>query len=264
MISQSTDTDRLAPTWWPVTLPVLGLVSGLLTVRYLAIAIAFPIPVPIFQAIFGALVWLGLREFYDRPNRWKAAAFAGASAVAGVLSQFLGFFSIHVTLGALPTSNAIAFFPAGFVGAFVLFSTALSLLPKMTARLACARALPWAVAGGLLGVIGWALGPSLGRFLWFTLNRWHVTHSLQSFEHAQIDFEPQCYSLYLVWQVAVAFLLGVACRYQARRPLPRAALAPQSTTTVKSSGIFFYVGMVLLVLFVALVIVGMIDRTIAH
>lgn len=264
MISQSSDTNRQAPAWWPVTLPALGLVSGLLTVRYLYIAIGFPIPVPIFQAIFGALVWFGLREFYERPNPWKAAAFVGASAVAGGLSQFLGFFAIHVSLGALATSNAIAFFLAGFVGAFILFSAALSLLPKMTTRVACARSLPWAAAGGLLGVIGWALGPSLGRFLWFTLNRWHVAHSLESFERAQIDFEPQCYSLYLVWQIAVAFLLGVACRHQAKHPLPRAALAPRSATTAKSSGIFFYVGMVLLVLFVALVIVGVIDRTIAH
>lgn len=213
-----------------IALPMAGLISALLAIRYLffmllsgASLLVGHFFVSLVPALFGALVWLGLWEFWGMAPVRKGAIFVGASVVAVSISHVLGAMALFASgayaFDARHEPNSIVFFPAGFAGAYLLFFAVLKLIfPAMSSRMAFKRALPWAAAGGVLGVLGWALGPSLGKFLWFTLNRWHLAHSQETFQHAQIDFEPQCYSLYFVWQTAVSFLIGVACWREAQRP----------------------------------------------
>jgi len=225
--SKSPDANRQKiDIWWLVGLPLAGLVSGLLTVSYdESITRLNPVAGYFFVgAQFGALVWLALWEFWEQSAIRKGAFFAGASGIASLVGHILGmlcglFFASYPIGGRLEV-HSILLFPAGFVGAFVLFSTVLFFLfPTMKAKRVFLKAIPWSAAGGLLAVIAWTLGPSLGRFLWFTLNQWHMAQSGQAVERAQIDLALQFYSLYIVWQIGIAVLLGITCWAQATRSL---------------------------------------------
>lgn len=188
-----------------------GFVSGLATILILWFwTIVFPGLVfgLVLAAFFGKL---GI--FTERQAGW----FIAVSAVAHIISFYL---VLRWSLDSPSRSNPddaslLAFLAGGVLGGFlVLGALPLILDNRRDKHAVIAGALPWAIGGAALGgglaVVGVLLGPSLGTCV---VDLFHVLHLLP-FEESEPSKD--WYSLYLVWQVGIAFALGlIARRYRA-------------------------------------------------
>jgi hypothetical protein len=92
-------------------------------------------------------------------------------------------------------------FVGGVIGGFLLLLTVLWCLktPSLTVRGMLGRAAAGSLFSGLLGVVGWILGDSLGRELWKLLPT-SPFPSVHSFNFC---------SLYFIWQPAMAVFIGI-------------------------------------------------------
>jgi hypothetical protein len=123
------------------------------------------------------------------------------------------------SLGHPETVSPVALFVGGLVGAFPLLA-AVCLLARRRLRidafaLKCAL---WAVWGGGLAVLGWALQGSLGSLIWHLFYIFRLTDWSRSphDELGGLGHVGAVYSIHLVWQTGIAIALGVILRrYQA-------------------------------------------------
>src|SRR5262249_44325319 len=100
-------------------------------------------------------------------------------------------------------------FVGGLVGGFLILTTAqllLSLRRKWKAIFG--RAVLWSLAGGALGLAGFALGGSLGKLLWLALHAMHLTMTDADLERAVSTETVNVFSLFVLWQTCMAPLLG--------------------------------------------------------
>ncbi|HKV95079.1 MAG TPA: hypothetical protein VJW20_21215 [Candidatus Angelobacter sp.] len=201
-------------SWRPSKLTTLlasmtfcGLVSGLLT-SYLINNNNGSLP--LMGSIFGAALALCL-VLLDKLRIWWLPVFWLVSGGAFVVSidslalpdlwmRALGKNFSEASFFAYPDHPA-RFFICGFIGAFVLFATAIRPLVfrgialKRTGRLG----LIWCIAGGVLGVIALQSGPALGNTL---------CSFMDSRGCASNDMLNTLYSLCPVWQTGMAFVLA--------------------------------------------------------
>ena len=140
----------------------------------------------------------------------SAAYLAAVAATIGLfllVSSFLGhggggWEHVHVP--------APVFFGGGYAGSFLVLAAALLLFRHASVRWSTLARIPkWALAGGVLGVIGWLLGPLLGDPLLRVLETLHLRPSWESYAGALSQQRPEYFSLYAVWQTGMAFLLGL-------------------------------------------------------
>lgn len=118
---------------------------------------------------------------------------------------------------ALPSSwsigdkhSPIALFVGGFIGALVITSGTFGQAQSRTRlRDSTLNIALCSVVGGVLGVIGWALGPSLGMALW------HADHALRLTAPTETPLNAagetsHALSMCLLWQAGMGLVLGVA------------------------------------------------------
>ncbi len=195
-------------------LPLAGLFSGLLTLwglPYTGTLGNDPLNGLAFGLVIGACLWATRRW-----SLWKAVIFLIFSTAAYFLAVKAALYLPELGLVAWirftgkPTSgldfyHPYRFFAGGFVGAFVLFiAIGFLLLRRKGFWRATATCLLWSVAGGLLAVLGRALGPSLGAFLFSIFQRMgHIRAGDKA-----VPF-PLFYSTYVVWQTGMAFLMAL-------------------------------------------------------
>jgi hypothetical protein len=210
-------TQRETSRWSVVALALAGWASGCASlcslhyVFYLA---------PLIPLVFGLAIAVCLRRFWGVRQFGRLSLFLATSLVFYYVAFFLSFYAAALTsnfkLGSASPAkiHAIAFFPGSFLGAFGIFIASLFLVsPGTQSESALKKSALFSLGSGLSGVLGWALGPSLGRLVWFTLDRWHLTEKAQTSEIASANLTFNLYSLYLVWQVGTALLLGL-CLWQ--------------------------------------------------
>lgn len=135
------------------------------------------------------------------------AAYSAAVVTAGEVE--LGLPWKTWSMGSPPGDSPVSLFAGGIVGSLLVLGAVFLAVPLRERdgklQLAC---LLWPVLGGLLGVIGWALGPYLG------IATWYIIHSLglRSFSDtsATIGYGDgqRFYSLYVVWQTGMGLALG--------------------------------------------------------
>ncbi len=74
--------------------------------------------------------------------------------------------------------------------------------------------------GGVLGIIGWELGPTFGMALWSAADTLHVTAPTETALNA-VGETSHRYSLFMIWQVGMAFVLVVVLRRFEAKPSPK-------------------------------------------
>lgn len=98
----------------------------------------------------------------------------------------------------------------GLIGGFLMVGSVVELFSS-SRRDDLATAFAGAVVSGLLGVVGWQLGPSLGKMLW-TIRPNHPQPGTDSFNS---------FSLYPIWQTGMALFIGfIAQRRSDDEPTP--------------------------------------------
>lgn len=193
-----------------------GFLSGLVTIAVSYTNAGYPaqwlLGAPFGVLFSGCLVGLGILRGFNRVIRLIFAAtvayflsFLGAFLLQGLL------LSIFMTSSEKLNLSPIALSFGGIIGAFLLIAEVV-FLPRIKPRpRALQLALLWSLLGGALAAGGAALGPSLGAFLLrfvHSLGLASLTNlpfdKLEGAEHTTLLF-----SLYLVWQTGMGFVLGL-------------------------------------------------------
>jgi hypothetical protein len=181
--------------WAVVGFPLLGIASALLaiTMRWTHFGRFNPFGTLGFGVFLGGWFWVfpGLRSI------WKTMVFILISPAAVVLA----------ILSAIPFVNGpgpqySAEFVGGYVGAFVILLAALLLLARQPRLLrSIAKSLCWAIAGGVLAIIGAASAPEFhGLRMWL--------------DPRQPDSD---ISLLFVWQIGMALVFALMLWFEENR-----------------------------------------------
>lgn len=205
---------------WRLTL--LLALTGLLA-ALVSISLAYPLGrlhldfLP--GTLFGALVSGCLAYCRVLRNPYRIIGFAVASTLADYLSIMVaGEVELRSSIGEgasqeYATISKMALFAGGFVGAFVIVAAFLKLVgSKIAWKHLLLVALAGSAVGGVLGVIGWVLGPFLGMGLWRVAHSMGLTSPTETFQNALLGQTCRVYSLWIVWQTGVGLLLGFALR----------------------------------------------------
>jgi len=157
-------------------------------------------------AIFGVIIscCLALWGYLRRP--WKFVVVTIASTIAYFVSFSVAvsveLYSPFVVPAKRGDVSGQALFVGGLAGAFCV-TCALAILVNsgLPWHRRLDKAIYWSTAGAFLGVIGWALGPSLGLALW------HIAHSMGLGPPAD-QYRNHIFSLWAIWQVGMGLVLG--------------------------------------------------------
>lgn len=110
------------------------------------------------------------------------------------------------SMGQQPGVSPVSLFAGGAVGSLLVLGAVFLAVPlrdkEGRLQLECVL---WPLLGGLLGVIGWALGPSLGTLIWSAVH----ALGLGSPGDTRFSDAPRLYSLYTVWQTGMGLALGL-------------------------------------------------------
>jgi hypothetical protein len=170
---------------------------------------------------------------------WRALGFVGASTLAYLAAYNAGMpisNPVRLELFGLSPLEINILVAGGFVGAGILFLALCFFFPsrQSATRLLLNFAI-FVVCGSVLGVIGYALGPTLGAAIWYLLRFLHLgdpsdAHSLQPSSGTT-----PYYSLYVVWQMGVAALVAFLFPLRAEAPSAIPETVPGSSSATKVS-----------------------------
>jgi hypothetical protein len=184
-------------------------------------------------AAFGAIIsgCFALRRYLR--DVWKAIAITATSTFAYYASmqtaagvELYSPFALREREDA--TVSAAALFAGGLVGAFLVLCAVSLLLDSETAwRHRVLKSVYWSPVGGVLGIVGW-VGPSLGMALWSVFHSMGLTVPGETFQNALYGQTSHVYSLWVVWQIGLGFVLGLVLRGPAKVPseLPASSTIP--------------------------------------
>jgi len=164
-------------------------------------------------AVFGAIISGCFVLCGYLRDLWKPLVISVVSSVSYAASVWAAFavelYSPFLNNQERGWVSGQALFVGGLVGALSTLS-AISLLlnSEFTWQRRIFNALCWTPAGGLLGIAGWALGPSLGMAFWQIVHSMNLTAPTETFRNAQ-GLTSHTYSLLAVWQAGMGFALGL-------------------------------------------------------
>jgi len=145
-------------------------------------------------------------------SAWRALGFVSASTLAYLAAYQASspdFRLVNFELLGLNAAEINVLLVGGFVGAGILF---LALCFFFSVRQSTPTFVLkfgiFVVCGSLLGVIGYALGPSFGAILWHLLRFLHLGEPSQAHQLQPSSDTASFYSLYVVWQTGVAGLIA--------------------------------------------------------
>lgn len=207
-------------------LSLLGLAAAFLSIAVPALLTARGSPIfvgsslgigpwDIFGAVISVYFWAyaGLRSVSKAIGLVVASTFAYFVAwLSGIfagmfLSSAMGF-QMNTESAELGAGMVAPLLIAGAIGAFLVIVAVLRLYSEDTWHGVLSRALPWSLVGGVLALLGWGMGPSLGGGIWSTLD----SLGLSDFGREMLthDATPLNYfSLHIVWQIGMGVALGV-------------------------------------------------------
>lgn len=201
-----------------VTLLTAGLLSGIVSA-----ATEFTSGQLFPGLVFGLLVTGSLALCGRMPRGWRTLWFIAVAGITlpisnmlmGVAQLLLPWHESIVRNTTVESPSPLALFLGGAIGGFLILASALLLFTRERASRALVVAIFWSLIGGVLGIVGWALGPSLGLALWLGLHSLHLTLPGEGLRNA-LGWTSHTYSILIVWQTGIAVLLGFLLR---RRPL---------------------------------------------
>src|SRR5262245_19310 len=155
---------------------------------------------------------------------WKAISLVALSSGTFLVSLWLAFI-VELTYGKplnanqYPSNSPLSMFAGGFVGGLlVLGGTFLLVYPRSGFRTGATtlKVLFASVLCGILGIVGWNLGPYLGIHVWSMMHSLGLRPATETFQNALYGDVGRNYSLFLVWQTCTAFLLGLTLQARAQ------------------------------------------------
>jgi hypothetical protein len=163
-------------------------------------------------AIFGVIVAVYYAIFMRARSSARLLSFIVAAVTAYFLAVTLSVYAV-VSLRSFEWSKETLFYGAMFVGGLVgslilIIAAQLLLSTGRKWKAILARAFLWSLAGGFLGVVGFALGGSLGKLLWLALYAMQLTFTDTDLDTAVRTQTVNVFSLFVVWQAGMAPLLG--------------------------------------------------------
>lgn len=210
-----------------LVLTVAGLISGLLTG---AISYANSSGVFHFQwysgVLFAVVISGCLATFGLLSDAYKVVRLFALTSLAYPFS-FVASFGSEATIG-LPFSlltqraahpSTLAIFVGGLAGgSLILVEVFYQLGLGIRKSDLVQRALTWSLLGGVIGVLGWELGSTLGKGLWSIGRTANLIASSENYPRT-IEDSSHMLSLFVVWQTGMGFVLGlVLWRYKAKAP----------------------------------------------
>lgn len=200
---------------------IVGFVSGLLSAWLISLGY-------LLGVVFGSVIAAYLAASGFLRNTWKVILTVCASAVAYALALLTTALSeiLYRLLSRPQTSHTetavslIALFIGGIAGACLLLGIVMQVLhPEVKGKRLTVKVLPYSLVGGVLGIIGWALGPSLSAGLRFFLHTSGFVTPTGRLQGALYQETSNWYSLLIVWQTGIAFTLGIILHKLEAKPL---------------------------------------------
>jgi len=220
-IAGEIDGKRKRGSRFVVLLSIAGLASGVFTAALCEGNFSSGLGVP-----FAAIITFCLAIARVARSSWRLLCFfALVACIFGisVCSAELADFSFAGRERYHPTSM----FVGGMIGGFLILSGAFILFrPKTSISAAAREALCWSVLAGALSPIAWALGPSLGIWIWSALHAVGLTtpantlssatpaDTLSNALYGETGYGPlsRLFALFVVWQAGMGFALGMTLR----------------------------------------------------
>jgi hypothetical protein len=258
-----------------VYLTLAGLLSSLLTVwslRSLGIYDMFGVGM-----IFGIVLACCFCLCFGVRSPWKLGGFVITSVVAYPVALFsigpapFGFLALPFTYPAVFIVKALGLsharqgqiYPAtlfgpGVVGAVLVLAAglfAISSQKQSSARIML-KAFIGALVAGVLGAVGYASGQSLGLILWKVIHAPGGPVSYNTYQTALASGDPNFYSMYVMWQMGVALVLGLlwwhgeaAVEVSGAGESTEDASVPDASERIPLAAKLFFIGGAVLLLF---------------
>jgi hypothetical protein len=198
-------------------MPFAGLISGVLTAALCGDHFSNSLGIP-----FGAIMAFCLAASGITRSVWRLVCFFALTACTFYISVFSAAeaeLAIRDLLDAVRrTTYPTSYFVGGAIGGFlVLGGTMLLTERRIGIRVICRRALTWSLIAGVSAPIAWALGPSVGLWIWSLSHALGLTSSPNTLSPAlygETGYGPpsRLYALFVVWQTAMGFALGMTLR----------------------------------------------------
>jgi hypothetical protein len=163
--------------------------------------------------LFGASMSVCLALFGSLRSAWRAIILIVASTFAYYVSVEAAFAAeLYAPFPQPHRAGAVSegtLFVGGFAGMFLLLCMVSLLVdPKGRWTRRFVNAVFWSPVGGVLAVLGWELGSSLGISLWLVARSMGLTSPTETIQNALNGETSHQDSLWVVWQTGVGFLLG--------------------------------------------------------
>jgi hypothetical protein len=155
---------------------------------------------------------LAFRGYLRRP--WKAIGITAAFGLSYYLSiRVAGTIELYSPFGRSGNEVALvsksALFAGGLVGAFLVIGAVSVLLnSRIEWERRVLKDVYWSPVGGILGVLGWTLGPFLGMVIWSVVHPLGLTAPTETIQNARGETS-HMYSLWIVWQTGIGLALGL-------------------------------------------------------
>jgi hypothetical protein len=194
-----------------------GLFSGVLTAALCGDRFSNSLGIP-----FGAIMAFCFAASGVTRSVSKLTCFFLATACSFYISVFSAVeadLAIRDLLDAVrSTAYPTSYFFGGAIGGFLVLGGAMILTERSIGlRVIGRKAFAWSLVAGALAPIAWALGPSLGMWVWSALHTAGVTSPMNTFSNAlfgETGYGPpsSLFALFVIWQTGVSFALGMILR----------------------------------------------------
>jgi len=209
-------------------LSLLGLVAALVSILVPALLTAPRSPLfvggslGIFPGdIFGVMISVYFWAYAGIRSVTKAIGLVVASTFAYFVAMYsgviLGMF-LSAAMGYTYDTESAELGPAmvaplliaGVLGAFLVLIAVLRLYSAETSwRSVMIKASPGSLFGGLFALVGWGLGPSLGKTVWLGLQSHQLTLVNEDMQYAVRSGTLNNYSVHIIWQAGMGIVLGI-------------------------------------------------------
>jgi hypothetical protein len=190
-----------------VLLPLAGLLSALLSA-----GLGNSIGV-LAGGVFGAVMGIALVMTKMLEGAWKVTLLIVQIAIAYLFAYIAailiqGFFINQILgVGAPSKTSPVAVFAGGVVGGFIVlavFST-MACYPEVGIQTLIVKSLAWSPVAGVLAVVGWLLGSTLGMAVWYVFWTIGLTGRERSSPYGDTS---QLFSLFVIWQTGMGVVLS--------------------------------------------------------
>jgi hypothetical protein len=225
-------TDGTRNFGFVLLMTLVGLLSGMVTAAVCDANFGYGLGAPFGLVVACFLLVCGIVR-----DPLKAIAIVALSTAAFFVSVFFAeFLELGLARLGLPAGEwsfmsgvvrppAFSLVAGGTLGAFMFLLGTLLLIRSSENRLAVLiwNAFAWSTLGGVTAPVAWALGPSLGLWVWLALHSAGLTSPRNTFQNAVYNNDAygapnHLYALFIVWQTGVAFALGWNLRSVQHQP----------------------------------------------